>query len=150
MTRKTLDVTITLPGRDKGKTFRIHEMDAARGEKWAMRAFLAMARAGFDIPDNVAEAGMAGIAAIGIRALGMMNWDDAERLADEMFTCVKAVPDPRNKLVETDLFDESIEEIATRLYLRKKVFGVHVDFSQLADLWTSASPASKPADSPTT
>lgn len=132
MARKTEIVTIALNNRDKGKRFLLTEMPAAQAEKWAMRAFLALARNGVEVPDDIAESGLQGIAALGIKALGAVSWEDAELLADEMFTCVQAMPDDSNDGIVTKLFSESIEEPATRLYLRKRIFGLHVDFSKLA------------------
>lgn len=150
MTRKTAYVTIDAEGRDKGKVFKLTEMPSAQSEKWAMRAFLAMAKGGVEVPDDIAESGLAGIAALGLKTIGLVPWQELEPLMDEMFACVQAVPDPHAPNTVTPLFAESIEEPATRLFLRKKIFGIHVDFSKLAALSTSASAASLPADSPTT
>src|SRR5690348_15347201 len=140
MARKVEFVEIDLAGRDKGKVFKLTEMSAAQAERWAMRAFLAMARGGIDVPEDIASAGLAGIAVMGLKAVGAMQFADAETLMNEMFACVEAVPDPTKRAITTQLFDESIEEVATRLYLRKRVFGLHVDFSQLVGRLTSASP----------
>ena len=148
--RKTADVTITAEGRDAGKVFRLTEMPAARAEKWAMRAFLGMARAGIEIPDNIANAGLAGIATIGLKAVGSMSFSDAELLLDEMFACIQAVPDPQNAARVRPLVENDIEEVATRLRLRKEVFDLHVSFSQLVAPLISASAAIQPADAPST
>ena len=68
-----------------------------------------------------------------------------------MMGCVQAVPDPKRPDLVTKLFDDaSIEEISTYLTLRKAVFGLHVDFSELAAAYKSALAASKSAASPTT
>lgn len=142
--RKSLDITISRPGRDFGKTFRLTEMPAAQGEKWATRAFLAMAKGGVEVPDDIASSGLAGIAALGLKTVGMIPWADAEPLMDEMFGFVQVVPDAAKPNVVTPVFAESIEEIATRLYLRKELFKLHVDFSALVDDSTSASSASQP------
>ena len=147
--RKTLLITIDAEGRDFGKVFKLTEMSAVRAEKWAARAFLAMARSGIDIPDNIAEAGLAGIAAIGFRALGGMRFDDAEPLLDEMFATVELIPDPSRPNVARPLIESDIEEVATRLRLRKEVFSLHVDFSRAVGLLTSTSAATA-GDSPAT
>jgi len=141
--RKTAIYTVARAGRDKGKQFLLTEMSAAQAERWAMRAFLAIARGGIEVPDDIAEAGLAGIATMGMKALGAMSFDDVELLANEMFTCIQAIPDPTNPTLVTPLFPESVADVATRLILRKEVFKLHVDFSSLADGLSLASAASK-------
>lgn len=131
MARATATVVISAAGRDHGKIFRLTEMPATQAEKWAMRAFLAMARNGVEIPDDIASAGLAGIAAIGVKAISGMSFADAEPLMDEMFACVAIIPDGSNPAVVRSLIADDIEEVATRLRLRKEVFGLHVDFSKL-------------------
>jgi hypothetical protein len=148
--RRTATVTIDIAGRDFGKVFQLTEMPAAKAEKWAARAFLALARNGVDIPDNIAEAGLAGIAMLGIKAFGSMNFADAEPLLDEMFQCIAIIPDPAKPQVVRALIDDDIEEIATRLRLRKEVFSLHVDFSKLVAPLISNSAQATGAAMPTT
>ena len=123
MTRKVITFTST-DGRDAGKVFQITEMPASKAEKWATRALLAMARNGVDIPDDIASSGLAGIAAFTIKAICGMSFEEAEPLLDEMFGCIQFVTsaDIVRKLMEQD-----IEEIATRVKLRKEVFKLHTD-----------------------
>ena len=128
MARKTLIVVIDAAGRDLGKAFLIREMPASQAEKWAAKAFLGMARSGVEIPADIAEAGLAGIASIGIKALGGMRYEDAEPLLDEMFQCVSFLPDPVKPAIVRGLVEDDIEEVATRLRLRKEIFNLHVDF----------------------
>jgi hypothetical protein len=147
MARKTIDITITADGRDQGKTFRITEMSASQAEKWAMRAFLALAKSGVDVPDHIQAMGLAGIATIGIKAFGGLSWDMAEPLMDEMFSCIQIVMTPiARSLVESD-----IEEVSTRLKLRSDVFELHTGFSQAVARWKSAQAAAQvESDSPST
>lgn len=138
MARRIAIYTVTDDGRDKGKQFQLTEMPADQGERWAMRALLAMTSAGVQIPDNVAEAGMAGIAAVGLKALSAINYDAAEPLLAEMFGCVQIVMPgmPPRPLLEGSGGD--IEEIKTRIKLRVEVLKLHVDFSQAAAKLTTA------------
>lgn len=136
MARKSASVTITAEGRDKGKTFLLTEMPARQAEQWATRALFAMGQSGIDIPDDIAQAGMAGIAAAGIRALTGIQFADAAPLMDEMMECVQFVPDPRQPLVRRAITEAGpdgegadIEEVATRLHLRSEVVALHVGFS---------------------
>lgn len=125
MARKEATVTITAEGRDKGKVFSLTELPADQGEEWAMRALFAMMNAGVDIPENLMSAGLAGIAALGIKSLTKINYDAAKPLLDEMFTCIKIRP---SQNVVRDLVDSDIEEVATRFLLRKEVLMLHIDF----------------------
>lgn len=149
MARKTATVTIEAEGRDLGKVFLLREMPASQAEKWAARAFLAMARSGIDIPDDLAGAGLAGIAAVGLKAIGGLGFAEAEPLMDEMFACIQIIPDPARPAVVRALVESDTEEISTRLRLRKDVFGLHVDFSGLAAHLKSAQAAGTGGGSPT-
>ncbi len=131
MARKTLDVKIDAEGRDKGKTFLITEKPSAQAEKWAMKALALAARSGVDLGNISPAMGIQGIAALGVIAL--MNavsetWDEAESLLDEMMTCVQI----KEASGARDLIGDDIEEVATRVELRKAVLELHVGFS-LAD-----------------
>ena len=129
MARKELTVTITDAGRDLGKAFLLREMSASRAESWAMRALLALAKSGIDIPDDIAAAGLAGVASLGIKAFGGMNYLDAEELMLEMMQCVSAIPDPFRPQVIRGLIEDDIEEVKTRLKLRMELFTLHTGFS---------------------
>lgn len=126
--RKTLTYTVTDEGRDQGKTFLITEMSAADAEDWALRAFFALMNSGIDIPDEVADMGFAGIASIGLKALGKVEYSKAKPLFEDMMDCVRIVPDPGKPNVVRALIDTDIEEVATRLKLRSEVFKLHTDF----------------------
>ncbi|MFL9904276.1 hypothetical protein PQR71_40165 [Paraburkholderia fungorum] len=128
MTRKTLTITLDADGRDQGKVFLLREMPPSQAEKWAMRAFLALAKSGVQIPDDISSAGLAGIAALGLKALSGLSFEDAEPLMDEMFSCISIIPDPSRPNVVRALIEDDIEEVSTRLRLRKEVFGLHTNF----------------------
>ena len=94
----------------------------------AMRALLALQRAGVEIPDDAVQNGMAGIAGVGIDALGRLSFHEVEYLLDEMFECIQIKPDPKLSAVR-DLIEDDIEEVKTRLLLRKEVLELHLGFS---------------------
>lgn len=130
MARKTAIITIDSPGRDLGKVFEITEMSATRAEKWATRALLALLKSGIEIPDDIASAGLAGVAAMGIRAFGGLDFADAEPLLQEMLNCVVLIPDPSRPQVKRPIrTDDDIEEVATLLRLREEVLSLHLGFS---------------------
>lgn len=140
MARKTKIITITAEGRDRGRAYLITEMPAAQAEKWAARAFLALARSGVQMPDEVSGAGFAGLALMGLRALSGLRFEDAEPLMDEMFGCVAFLPDGRAEL-RRPLMEDEIEEVATRLHLREEVLELHTGFSLAGALSKSTAPA---------
>ena len=138
MARKVLNYTVTSQDRDHGKTYQITEMPAAQAERWALRAFQALARAGVDIGD-VAEGGMAALAQAGFRAFAALPFYEAEPLLAEMMTCVRFKPDKDRDVVVRDLVDDDMEEISTRLKVRAEVLKLHTDFFKADGPSTSGS-----------
>ncbi len=138
MARKEKTVVIEAEGRDKGKHFLLTEMSAVKGEAWAMRALLAIARGGVDLPDGVQQMGLAGIAVVGVQQLGKIHYAEAEPLLAEMLACVQAIPDPARPMIRRALVEDDTEEIATLLQLRKEILGLHLDFFTNAALSTQA------------
>lgn len=122
-------------GRDNKKVFLITEMSASRAEKWAARAFLALAKSGIDFGPEIVQGGLAGIALVGLRALGGVEFADAEPLLDELMSCVTLVPDTNMRdpisgnPISRLLIEDDIEEVATRIKLRAEVFELHTGFS---------------------
>lgn len=140
--RKEKVTTCPFEGRDKGKMFYIKEMPAARAEKWAMRAFLALAHAGIEVPEEMQGAGWAALAVIGLRALGRMAYSEFEPLMDEMMECVEFIPDQSkpsyHRKMLMDEGSEDVEEAKTLFWLRSEVFELHTGFSIAGALLTSA------------
>lgn len=129
MTLKVLRITIMDDGRDKGKVFIIEEKPARQIQKWAVRAFLALARSGVDVPDDIEQAGLAGLATMSLRALTNLHFEDADSLMDELFECVRIAPDPKHTEVVRTLVDSDIEEVTTRFRLHMEAFQLHTGFS---------------------
>lgn len=132
MARKEIDYSVDGDNRDTGKLFRITEMPSTEAEWWAIRAGLAMAKNGVEVPDNIADMGMHEMARIGFGMLTKVDPVDAKPLLDELMKCVKIIPDPSNRNIVRSLVDSDIEEVSTRLKLRAEVFKLHVGFSQAA------------------
>jgi len=149
MARKELTVIIDADGRDKDKVFKIREMPAIQAERWATRLLLGLAKSGVEIPDDIQNAGMAGVASLAMRAIGGIDFTDAEPLLAEMMDCITIIPDPSNPAIARPWIEEDFEEVATIFKLRKEVFNLHVNFSTLAARLTSA-PATAPAASSNT
>lgn len=127
--RKTVIVTIDAPGRDHSKIFHIRELPASQAEAWGTRLMLALSRAGVDVPEGFFDMGMAGVAAMGLKAMGGLSWDVAKPLMDEMLTCIQIQPSASNPTVVRALIEDDIEEVATRLRLREEVITIHTGFS---------------------
>lgn len=112
-------------GRDAGKQFVITEMSASQAESWAFRVILAIGNAGIEIPDNLASQGMAGLMAVGYMNLLKIPFEAAKPLLDEMMGCVQIVPSAN---IKRPLIEDDIEEVKTRLLLRKAIWDLHMDF----------------------
>lgn len=132
--RRESDYTVSAEGRDKGKVFHLREMAASQAEKWAARLFLAFAKSGIDIPDEISGAGWAGIAVMGAQKIPALRWEDAEPLMDEMMECVTFVPDPKAPAITRRIIEDDIEDVQTRGTLRLEVLSLHVGFSILGRL----------------
>jgi len=82
--RKTKEFTIE-KGRDKGKKFRITEMDVIKAEKWAGRLFLCLASI-LELPDN--SSGINGLAGAlqkyGLKSLAKIPYESLEPLYNEL------------------------------------------------------------------
>ncbi|MEG1465051.1 MAG: hypothetical protein RSA68_03985 [Hafnia sp.] len=128
MARKEIYYTVEDKGRDQGKVFFIREMAASQAEWWAIRAGLAMAKNGVNLPDNFSDMGMAGMAKVGLEMVAQISADEARPLLDELMKCIQFVPDPTNQNIKRGLIDDDTEEVVTRLKLRSEVFKLHVDF----------------------
>lgn len=136
MARKQIAVTIGADGRDKGKVFILTELSAYEAEELGGRALFALMNAGVEIPDDIAQAGLAGVAAMGLNAIAKLSFDSAKPLLDKMMDCVQIQPSPD---VTRGLVPSDIEEVATLLTLRKKILGMHLDFFMAATPSTSGS-----------
>lgn len=138
MARRINRITITSPGRDRGKTFELTEMSADAGERWALRMLLALSRGGIEIPAGMFDGGWSGLANIwpyllitGLRGLHGAQWAEVEPLMNEMLDCVTWVP-PGAGVPPQRIYggaDSQIEEVATRIELRKAVIELHLGFS---------------------
>ena len=128
MARKVLTVTIMAEGRDTGRAYLITEMPASQAERWGARAMNSMAKALGGFPESLLESGLAGLTAVALSAFARSHFDDIEPLLDEMFTCIKFIPNPQNPNVVRPLIEDDIEEVSTRLKLREEVLGLHLNF----------------------
>lgn len=139
MALKVIDWKATV-GRDKDKVFVITEMPASQAEKWALKAFLALARSGVEIPNDIKGLGIQGVFVIGLKSMVGLQFKDAENLMDEMFTCVQVRPDAKaNYPFMRPPVEEDIEEVQTRIELRLAIFELHTGFS-LADAVLTSPP----------
>lgn len=127
MARNTKVVKIDdAKSRDHGREYLITEMDAEAAEWWAFRVLQALLGADSDIDFN---APLAQMARQGLGALGKLPPEKAKPLLDEMMKCVRAkLPNSNDS---RDLLPGDIEEVATRIKLRKEVFELHIGFFEI-------------------
>lgn len=149
MGRRTHRVTITAPGRDKGKVFELREMNADQGERWATRAVLALANAGAKLPEGALDAGAAGleltwrnVLVTGIRAIQGLSEPHVRPLLEELKPCITFVP-PQPGVPTQAIFpgdDSQVEEFQTWYTLYFEYVQLLLGFSLAGMLSTSGSP----------
>lgn len=128
MPRNTKHFTVTEDGRDKGKTFLLTEMAAFPAAAWAIRAGLALAKAGFVISDDVVRRGWESLAVAGFNSLAGMQYAELQPLLDEMIGCVQIVRDPKKSEFAQTLMENDIEEVVTVFRLYREVWDIHASF----------------------
>lgn len=118
---------VTRKGRDFGKEFVLTPLSAWDAEELAGRALFAMMNAGIQIPESILDGGLSGLAALGIRALSRISFEQAKPLLDQLMTCVEV---KSSEKVTRALLpnDTEIQEVSTLLTLRKEVIKLHLDF----------------------
>lgn len=126
MAIKQITYTVSTKGRDNGKQYLITELDSDRAEKWALKLMFSAMNAGAEIPEDILYSGMAGVVALGFKGLSMVPFHAAEPLLDEMMTCVQYKV--KGGITRPLGMDGDIEEVATRLLLRKEVMKLHIGF----------------------
>jgi hypothetical protein len=124
-------------------------MPADQGDRWSTQIGYLVAQAGMAIPQGAHEAGMAGLAAIGLDFSDIVITKALQdpSIDAETWGCVQYLHDPKHPpqpIFEGD--NCQIEEISTRNKLRREVFNLHLTFSEGAEPQNSA-PKPKPKGS---
>jgi len=137
MSRRELIYTVKDENRDKGRSYLLKEMPATQGEWWAFRAFIALARGGVELPDDVKSMGMAAVARLTLGQVGKMSPEDARPLMEELYQQVQVITDPKSGYARA-LIEDDIDEIATHFKLKWELIRLHAGFSETAKPSTSA------------
>lgn len=128
MARNSVVVTISDEGRDKGKRFRITEWPAQTAEEWGLRVLLALGAAGVEIPPEILQLGGVAVIYFAGQHLLKIRERKAIRLARELMECVQICEDKLDRGVVAN----DIEEVATRLTLKKEALKLTYGFFDLA------------------
>lgn len=112
--------------RDNGKSFVLTEMDAESAEWWAFQVLQCLLGSDAEIDFN---APLAQLAAQGLAAMGRIPPEKAKPLLEQMMGCVRIKLPSGSE--SRDLLPGDIEEVKTRVILRKEVLALHVDFSDI-------------------
>lgn len=132
MARRTTTVTIEdTNSRDHGKNYLVTEMDAEAAEWWAFRILQALlgGKNGEVVKDLNFNAPLSEFAPmaikLGLAALSSIPAEQAKPLLDEMMGCVsmKLQGNQSRPLLPGD-----IEDMMTRVQLRKAVLDIHTGF----------------------
>jgi hypothetical protein len=130
MARRVETITITAEGRDKGKQFIIREMDSFEAEEWGERMLLALVRGGGpEVSEQTVSMGLAGLATLGVGAVGAVQYDEIKPLLKQMMGCVTIPAAIASHFERPVNGQDDIEEVATILRLRKEVLELHLGFS---------------------
>ncbi|MFT8419756.1 MAG: hypothetical protein ABF636_13150 [Acetobacter sp.] len=121
-------VSVPMEGADYGKVFVLTRMSAMAADQWGRHCLQAAIASGADIPGLEEDAGLAGLAAVGIGIFGAMDPERMDALLARLMQCVSVQPDPRNPAVRRPLDESDLEEIPTVGWLQKEAFALHVDF----------------------
>lgn len=127
MARKELKYTVTGNDRDTGKLFVITEMSTRRGHAWATRLLFAVMNSGIDVSPQMLNAGVAGLAVMGLMSLRKMPYDVAQPLLDEMLEGIEIIPDVSKQNIKRALIPDDIEEVATMFKLQHAVWDLHTE-----------------------
>lgn len=112
--------------RDNGREYLITEMYAEDAEWWAFQVLQALLGEDADIDFN---APLAQMARQGLAALGKLPPEKAKPLLDKMMTCVSVKLPNSNE--SRDMLAGDIEEVKTRILIRKEVLELHIGFLEL-------------------
>ena len=137
MARRTTTVTIDDPkSRGHGKSYLVTEMDAEAAEWWAFRIMQALlgGKNGEVVKDLNFNAPLSEFSPmaikLGLAALSSIPAEQAKPLLDEMMGCV-AVKLQGNQ--SRALLAGDIEDVMTRVQLRKAVLDLHTGFFSNGD-----------------
>lgn len=109
--------------RDHGREYLITEMPSEQAEWWAFQVLQALLGADSEIDFN---APLEEVARQGLGALGKLSPERAKPLFDQMIECVSTKLPGSNE--SRPLLPGDIEEVTTRIMLRKEVLELHTGF----------------------
>jgi hypothetical protein len=117
----------TPENRDAGKKYLITEVSASQAEEWGLRALMALGTSGIVVPQEISDAGLVGAVLVGFQAFMGAREDAVLPLWREMLpACVQYQP---SEGVVHPYREADIEEVSTRLELRKQVLELHTGFT---------------------
>lgn len=155
MALRQISVRVPMEGVDYGKVFVITRMPAMEADQWGRHCLQAAIASGADIPGLDEDAGLAGLAAVGLGIFGAMDPQRMDGLIERLMRCVSVQPDPRNTAVRRPLDESDLEEIPTVGWLQKEAFALHVDFFKgvgplfsLLSALLQTEPSAPPPDAP--
>src|SRR5271157_5207764 len=139
MALKEITLICPLDGRDKGTAFHIKEMTARDAEDWGGQVGWLILQ--FASPSSPPSPGMAGVAAHLEVVAGpqpRIPYSEIRPLLDRLMQCVTIAPDKQRPDWFRPLQETDIEEWDTRVWLKREVLLLHVNFSTIASRLASA------------
>ena len=140
MARKELTVVCPLEGRDNGTVFHIKEMSASDAEDWGGQVGWLILQ--FATPSKTPMSpGMAGVAENMDAVVGpqpRIPYSEIRPLLDRLMACVTIGPDKARPDWFRPLAEEDIQEFDTRVWLKREVLNLHVNFFTIGRRLASA------------
>lgn len=132
MARRTAQYTEMDEGRDKGKVFLLTEMSAVQAEEWASRVLFALMATNIDLPPGFQHMGIAGMAEVGMKAIGKIPYTEAAPLLAMMMEGIEFIPTPSKPNVKRPLvlvgISPDIEEVMTSVHLKFEFWKLNMGF----------------------
>lgn len=125
---KSLTYTHSKAGADHGKQFCLTRMDAFSADQWARHCLQAAIRGGARLGADLAQAGLAGLAALGVEIFGFMDETELDTALNRLMQCVTLQPDATNPALTRPVLAADFEEPETLGLVRAEVFRLHVGF----------------------
>lgn len=144
--------------RDASKAFLVTEASAVQAEEWGLRAIMALGTSGFIVPQEMADAGLIGLALVAYQAFMGAREEAVLPLWREMLPACVQYKAPTEAASGADILmpwsPGLVEEVSTLMLLRQQILEVHTGFT-LAELFlrlqraTSAISSTSSPDTPT-
>ena len=123
------EITIDIQDREQLLTFKIREMPATKLESWIIRAFLILTGgSGKYPPVSDMKAAGAYLTENGLQVLGMLDYEKARPLLDELLACCSRVVEKVEERCTPESVDAYVQDVKTLFTLRLESLKLNLGF----------------------